>query len=854
MSRGPGKLRFSVLSCTGEDPDYPARELLYHSPQTRGWQCPRFCKFPQEITLQLESPSQIQQIQILSHEYKIATKLELYVGNDSGRAPMRRLGHLSFDSNERSGHQARELKSVHVNTTATVFKLVVQRCHINKLNIYNQVGIVALNLIGEPLSGGAGGGVGSQRTGAPTARQPHTDLALDMGVDSKTATVIRELHAKKEAAVANEDYDEAKQLKATIDRLRSVGQKIGQLEAKKAAAVEREDYDAAKALKVDIDKLRRAADADGVAKPGGARRSNNPQDIFDRVLDVAGPPEGMMAESHPMMASSGAPRHSEGGEEPPGASVGGSPVGGSARGSYGFNPEELPGPDGVPPQGGSRVLHSRDESYGGSFAAPRYEAYDERPAMGKGAYRLDSPSVQQAMEGSPPIRAGASQARPPPGLQPPPGFPPDLPAPEPLTSADSGAAEPLAEILGEYVAMCLFSKNWQLREAGMQHLEAKLSDGSLPGQGERRDEMRSLTKVISRALKDKVANVFQTGMASMRTLVETYGKDVGHRELVSTCSDFVGILMDKSGENNARTQAAAAEGLLYLAATPGMDSVIAPQVCKPVKSQSAWKPVLARLNLLQQLLPQFGVHAGRQGHGLPLTEVMAYIGAAFGSPNASVRSTAVQCSVAVYQHVGDAMRAQLPTDMNKALRDQLETALEGADIGMERSDSGPPAAAPKPAPKKAAPSAPAPKAAPKPQNPSPPPPPVNDSVDDSAVMDDDPSVYERELAQREKDLGPEHPDVAESLSNLAILYNQQGDYDKAQPLYERALTIWERVQGPNSSDVAHTLTDLAVLHLEQGRDEVGRPLLERALEIQRQNLGDDHPDVIAILEVLESEE
>lgn len=149
---------------------------------------------------------------------------------------------------------------------------------------------------------------------------------------------------------------------------------------------QREDYDAAKALKVDIDKLRRAADADGVAKPGGARRSNNPQDIFDRVLDVAGPPEGMMAESHPMMASSGAPRHSEGGEEPPGASVGGSPVGGSARGSYGFNPEELPGPDGVPPQGGSRVLHSRDESYGGSFvsascAFPNCQEYSEELNM-----------------------------------------------------------------------------------------------------------------------------------------------------------------------------------------------------------------------------------------------------------------------------------------------------------------------------------------------------------------------------------------------------------------------------------------------------------------------------------------
>ena len=47
------------------------------------------------------------------------------------------------------------------------------------------------------------------------------------------------------------------------------------------------------------------------------------------------------------------------------------------------------------------------------------------------------------------------------------------------------------------------------------------------------------------------------------------------------------------------------------------------------------------------------------------------------------------------------------------------------------------------------------------------------------------------------------------------MYNQQGEYDKAQPLYERALAIWEAAYGPNHPDVAHTLTDLAVLHLEQ---------------------------------------
>lgn len=57
--------------------------------------------------------------------------------------------------------------------------------------------------------------------------------------------------------------------------------------------------------------------------------------------------------------------------------------------------------------------------------------------------------------------------------------------------------------------------------------------------------------------------------------------------------------------------------------------------------------------------------------------------------------------------------------------------------------------------------------------------------------------------------------MAISLSNLAILHNQQGDFTEAQPLYERALNIFELNFGPSDSNVAHTLTDLAVLHLEQ---------------------------------------
>ena len=57
-------------------------------------------------------------------------------------------------------------------------------------------------------------------------------------------------------------------------------------------------------------------------------------------------------------------------------------------------------------------------------------------------------------------------------------------------------------------------------------------------------------------------------------------------------------------------------------------------------------------------------------------------------------------------------------------------------------------------------------------------------------------LYQRSLAIREKALGPDHPDVAQSLNNLAGLYDTQGQYAQAEPLYQRSLAIWEKALGP----------------------------------------------------------
>ena len=284
-----------------QDPDYPARELHFHTPQTRGWQCARFSKFPQELVLRLDHPARIHQIQLLSHEYKIATKIELFTGllppgeTSLDRAIMRRLGHLSFDPNTASGHQARELKSVHVNVDAAILRVVVHKCHVNKLNIYNQVGIVALNVIGEPIApmdnGLGGGGYDGL---APGPRPPRhagvADMSLDLDVDPVTASKIREIHAQKENAVSREDYDEAKRLRDGINRLKAVGAKVAQLEHRKRSAIEAEDYDAAKVIKSEIDKLREAGGVVALGESVGAGSGGGGgarEDIFNRALTSA---------------------------------------------------------------------------------------------------------------------------------------------------------------------------------------------------------------------------------------------------------------------------------------------------------------------------------------------------------------------------------------------------------------------------------------------------------------------------------------------------------------------------------------------------------------------------------------
>ena len=56
-------------------------------------------------------------------------------------------------------------------------------------------------------------------------------------------------------------------------------------------------------------------------------------------------------------------------------------------------------------------------------------------------------------------------------------------------------------------------------------------------------------------------------------------------------------------------------------------------------------------------------------------------------------------------------------------------------------------------------------------------------------------MFQRALHIREHALGPEHPDIADSLWWLAILSKQQQHFQEAKAFYQRALSIYARTLG-----------------------------------------------------------
>ena len=101
--------------------------------------------------------------------------------------------------------------------------------------------------------------------------------------------------------------------------------------------------------------------------------------------------------------------------------------------------------------------------------------------------------------------------------------------------------------------------------------------------------------------------------------------------------------------------------------------------------------------------------------------------------------------------------------------------------------------------------------------------------------------YEKSREIKEKVLGKDHRDTATTYNNMAGVYRDQGDYDKALVYYEKSREIREKILGKDHPSTAITYGNMAGVYRDQGDYDKGLEYYEKSREIQEKLLGKDHP-------------
>jgi PST family polysaccharide transporter len=102
-------------------------------------------------------------------------------------------------------------------------------------------------------------------------------------------------------------------------------------------------------------------------------------------------------------------------------------------------------------------------------------------------------------------------------------------------------------------------------------------------------------------------------------------------------------------------------------------------------------------------------------------------------------------------------------------------------------------------------------------------------------------LHERDLTDKEGQLGPDHPHTLASRVNLAHAYRQAGLLAKAIPAYERTLADLTRLLGSDHPRTLRCGNYLAAAYCDAGRVADAVPLYEQGLDGRLRLLGPDHP-------------
>ncbi|XP_064893925.1 centrosomal protein of 104 kDa isoform X7 [Columba livia] len=630
----------------------------------------------------------------------ISSKIEFYIGESLPAyfAPYQserfhRLGYVPLSDNEKTDFKARELKSVYMDAVGQYLKLIFHKNYVNKYNLYSQVALVAINIIGDPADYSNDSdntpsreklidhylGIKSDDPaldgtylGKPDSISPLDDLAFDMYQDPEVAQIIRRLDEKKREAVHHERYDYAKKLKQAIADLQKVGERLGRYEVEKRYAVEKEDYDLAKKKKQQMESYRLRV-----------YQQLELHGLLDAELAIQKTSE-LPLES---MISTISPQRTKATNSPPCEHPElqtGEPW--SAELLLEEKLADLASAEPVVPHGSPAPPMTHPATSEEAFLKGNVEflPYDERPLPAV----CKQPEAAMACPEAEATEGGVSGA-PRGGI---------AGEPEPLSEKALREASPAVEVFGEALVSGAYSKTWSYREDALLAVYKKLMEMSVnTPKDDLKNMLRAAVFLVRRAIKDIVSSVFQASLKLLKMIISQYipKHKLGRLETSYCVEKTLPNLLSRTGDSSSRLRLLASTFIQEMALSSEVKplQIVPVHLVQPLKPNSPAHLAMSRVELVECLLKDMGT----ENSGFTVSSVMKFATGALEHRVCEVRDAALRIIFAMYRMHRAAILEYLPPDdasirksvLYKSLFDgfaKIDGKLSEAEIREKESD------------------------------------------------------------------------------------------------------------------------------------------------------------------------
>ena len=269
------KLDFRVLSSSSSEiSEGSLDEIKKPLSKSKGWHSGKYCTYPQLIYIAFDTPINLRQINLLSHEKQISEKISFYAYCPQGdisikdykRIPYLNFGYIKLNDNSNNNFRAREFKKVFVDVKCLYLRIDFDKNYNNGYNPFNQVSLINIEFFGYKLPGYKNSLINIEITDenqekledlSPTKNNINNrdNKSLNIFLEEICGEKLRELNWKLSESTKNQNSNECFRIKECINEIKNIGKKIYDLQKKKLEAVNEENFDKAMELKQSIDIL-----------------------------------------------------------------------------------------------------------------------------------------------------------------------------------------------------------------------------------------------------------------------------------------------------------------------------------------------------------------------------------------------------------------------------------------------------------------------------------------------------------------------------------------------------------------------------------------------------------------------